>query len=58
MVEKNSENGFFVLKPTLKLPHDWKEKIDKYMKKNSIFSYSELVRYLIRKEIIEKGGNK
>jgi len=42
------------IKPTIKIPSWWIKLIEEYMKENAINSFSELIRYLIRKEIIEK----
>jgi len=46
------------LATTISLPRGWKKRIDEYMEEHGFRSYAELIRYLIRKEIIEKGENK
>ena len=42
------------LKPTITLPEDWYNALEEYRKRKGYTDFAELLRDLIRKEIIEK----
>lgn len=42
---------YVVIKPTLKIPIEWKRKIDEIMQKEGYTSYAEFIRALIRERI-------
>jgi len=43
------------LKTTITLPEDWYEELEEYKRKKGYTDFAELLRDLIRKEIIEGG---
>ncbi len=46
-----------LLKPTISVPEDWIDKINKYIEKKGYTSLADMIRDLIREHVIEAGEN-